>query len=402
MPQSNAPAAVRRQIKEANRMQAAVQAGQDPFVGAPPPAASPAPPPGTPIQPVPEFVVVGDDIPPGFVPVDLTRGDPRVAQVRAANASTNPSTPRAQWAPASQQGNPPPSPRQQPVAAVPPPGAQPVADVDQRYKVLQGKYNSETRRQASQIDELLAQNRQLMNMMNQRQAAPSAPVATPIPQTTRERAIAAGFTEKEIEEYGEELVGIMIRTANNIAAPQLAQLKSDNARLASAVQNTVQTVTRSASDRFWEDLGELVSNYAEVNASQEWLDWLQQPDYISGGTRNSGLQNAFNAHDARRVAGIMKTFLAENERAPSTAESYIDPATLIAPGQPGASTPAPAGDDGDNEIWTEDQVRSFYADVRRGRIKGEQKAFVEARINRALVEGRIKPDHNDAHLINSR
>lgn len=388
---SNVPAAVRRQVKEAARQQTAVQNGQDPFAGAPPPAA-PAPVPQAGIQPMPNFAVVGAEIPPGFVPVDLTRGDPRAAPPPA------PQPPQTRWMPAS-QGNQPPV--QQPTAAVPPPGAQPVVD-DHKYNVLRGKYNKEMARKDGQIEEALAQNRELLRLLAQRSIAPAAPAPAAIPQTPRERALAAGFSEKEIEEFGEDLVAMIVRTASNVAGPQLAALKQENARLASQVQNTVQSVTRNASDRFWEDLADLVPSHAAINASQEWLDWLQQPELFSGRPRNEGLQNAFNAHDARRVAGIMNAFVAEDARAP-TAGSHIDPATLVAPGQPAASTPAPAG--GNNasvDIWTEDQVRSFYSDVRRGRIKGAEKARVEAEINKALVEGRIKPEHNDAYLINSR
>lgn len=394
---SNVPAAVRRQVKEAARQQAAVQAGQDPFAGAPPPAPQPPPPQGG-IVPMPNFAVVGAEIPPGFVPVDLTRGDPRVAPPAAAPAQQ----PQSRWMPASQGNQPPPQPAQQPTAAAPPPGAQPVVANDHKYNVLQGKYNKEIARKDAQVEELLAQNREMLRLLAQRSAAPALTAPAALPQTPRERALAAGFSEKEIEEFGEDLVAMMVRTASNVAGPQLAALKQENARLASQVQNTVQSVSRNASDRFWEDLAEMVPSHAAINASQEWLDWLQQPELFSGRPRNEGLQNAFNAHDARRVAGIMNAFVAEDARAP-TAGSRIDPATLVAPGQPAASTPAPAG--GNNasvDIWTEDQVRSFYSDVRRGRIKGADKARVEAEINKALVEGRIKPEHNDAYLINSR
>jgi hypothetical protein len=287
---------------------------------------------------------------------------------------------------------------------MPPPGAQPAATApaeDPRYRVLQGKYNTETRELRGQVQELIAMNRQLLAAVQARPAA--APPTPPTPRTTRERAIAAGFTEKEIDEFGEDLVNMMLRTAENIAGPQVAQLRQENARLASTVQTTVQHVTRSAADRFWDDLADMVPEWAEINASQEWLDWLQQPDVFSGRTRNDGLQSAFAEHNARRVAGIFEAFKAEDARARSTAPgSHVDPATLIAPGQP-AGTPAPAGNDAAaTRIWTEEEVRQFYSAVRRGHIKGERKAQMEAEINEALRSGRIRPEHNDAYLINSR
>lgn len=419
MPQSHVPQAMRKQVKEANRMAAALAAGQDPFQGkgpsaAAPPASPAAPAPGATIQPVPEFAVVGDAIPEGFVPVDLTRGDPRVAPPPAAaqpSAQPQPPTnPSSRWTPASQANQPAQPPQARPAAAavpanLPPPGAQPAAAPaaeDPRYRVLQGKYNTEVRELRGQVQDLMTMNRQLLTAMQSRPAA--VPAVPPTPKTARERALAAGFTEKEIEEYGEDLVNMMLRTAENIAGPQVAQLRQENARLASTVQTTVQNVSRNAADRFWDDLAEMVPDWAEINGSQEWLDWLQQPDVFSGRTRNDGLQSAFAEHNARRVAGIFEAFKAEDARARSTAPgSHVDPATLIAPGQPAASTPAPAGNDAAaTRIWTEEEVSQFYSAVRRGRLKGEEKARIEAEINAALRTGRIKPNHNDSYLINSR
>lgn len=395
MAQSNAPAAVRRQIKEAARQQAAVQAGQDPFNGQPPPRQAPPAAPQGGIQPVPEFVVVGDPIPPGYQVVDLT-----VPQNQPAPVATPAPRQGPQWTPASQQSQ---QPQFTAAPDVPPPGAQPVADpADQRYKVLQGKYNAEQRAARERIAALEAQVNTLI--VHRAPAPPPAITAPTVPSTPRERALAAGFTEKEIEEYGQDLVDMMVRTANNIAAPAINSLRAEQQRLAGTVQNTVQTARRTAEELFWDTLSDKVPNYAEINQSQEWLDWLGQREVFSGRTRNEGLQNAFQASDALRVAEIMKTFLAEDERTRSTAGGpRIDPATLVAPGTPVSSAPAPAGTNvANSEIITEAEVREHYAAVRRGHLKGKRKEEAEARINRALAEGRIKPEHNDAYLINSR
>lgn len=396
MAQSNAPAAVRRQIKEAARQQAAVQAGVDPFNGQPPPRPAPPTAGQASIQPVPEFAIVGDPIPPGYQVVDLT-----VPQGQPAPVNTPAPRQGAQWMPASQQN-------QQPqfVAApdAPPPGAQPVIDATQtqQYKVLQGKYNAETRRAQERINALEAQVNTLI--VQRAPAAPAAITPPPVPQTPRERALAVGFTEKEIDEFGQELVDMMVRTANNVAAPAVNSLRAEQQRLAGTVQTTIQTARRTAEEVFWDTLSDKVPNYAEINQSQEWLDWLGQRDVFSGRARNEGLQNAFQASDALRVADIMKTFLAEDERTRSTAGGpRIDPATLVAPGTPTSSAPAPAGNNAaHSEIITEAEVREHYAAIRRGHLKGKRKEEAEARINRALAEGRIKPDHNDAYLINSR
>lgn len=393
---SHVPAVVKRQVKEANRMQAAVAAGQDPYGGQPPPRPAPPAGPQGGIQPVPEFAIVGAEIPPGFVPVDLT-----VPQTPAPVATPAPRS-GPQWTPASQQGQ---QPRFESVSApdAPPPGAQPVPDAaDQRYKVLQGKYNAEKRADQERIRALESQ---VNTLITQRAPAPPAAVTPPAaPQTPKERALAAGFTEKEIDEFGPELVDMIVRTAHNITRPEINALRAEQTRLAGTVQATVRTAQRTAEELFWDTLADKVPNYQEINAAQEWLDWLQQRDIFSGLTRNDGLQDAFRKSDALRVAEIMKAFVAEDERARTAAgQPRVDPATLVAPGTPVGSTPAPAGNyTADSEIITEAEVREHYARIRRGQLKGKAKETAEARINDALRSGRIKPDHNDAYLINSR
>lgn len=410
---SNLPPSMRAQVKAANAMQAAIAAGTDPFANQPPPVApitiqAAVTPPGA-VPQAPAGTIIDPGVPDGFKPVDLTRP---AAPAPAAAAPQPPTNPSQRWVPASQASAAPavhqPAPAQ-PAAAAPPQGAQPVSnDGDQRYKVLQGKYNTETRQLrgevnqlSGQVQDLIVANRTLMTALQQRPTA--APAAPPAPKTVRERALAVGWTEKEIDEYGEDLVGVMLRTAENIAGPQIAQLRRENAQLAGTVQNTRQAVVQDAEQRFWSDLEALVPEWADINQSQEWLDWLQQADVFSGRTRNDGLQDAFRTHDARRVAGIMNAFKAEDARAP-TAGSHVDPATLVAPGQTGGGTPAPAGMNlaTDKPIWTEEQVSLFYSDKRRGKVKGQEAAAIEAEINQALREGRIKPAHNDAYLINSR
>jgi len=56
----------------------------------------------------------------------------------------------------------------------------------------------------------------------------------------------------------------------------------------------------------------------------------------------------------------------------------------------------------DQRIWDEEEVNQFYSAKRRGKVKGDEAARIEAEINRALVEGRIRPTRNDANLIISR
>lgn len=373
MKQSNVPAAARRQINAANREIKQLQEGKHPTqLQAAPHAAgtttggAPAAPPTVAIQQPPNFVSIGAAAPPGAMPFDPNAAAPA------------------------------------PASAEPPPGAQPVQpaeDFEAKYKVLQGKYSAETRRARDQINQL----QQTVNTLQTR-PAPPAPAPAPVaPTTDEQRFEAAGLTKAEVEEYGPELVKMIMRVAGNIAAPEIRRLADQQRQLSGQVTQSVAVAARTARELLWDALQTQVPDWELVNVSQEFLDWLNQVDIISGMTRQAGLMNAFEANDAMRVIGIFKTFKAEDERAHQLQRTrQVDPATLIAPGQPAqGATPAPPGDNGGRMI-PEQEVREFFADVRRGRVKGKEREAREAEINLALVQGRIIPEHSDAHLLNSR
>lgn len=373
---SNVPAAARRQIKEANRL-----FDQQKGVAPPPQALSPIPgaqpqPQQIHLQPVPDFPNVGAQPGAGFVP-----------QASQNQPATSLNAPPVQQAPHS--------------AAEPPPGAQPVGDNwEQKYKVIEGKYRAEQRRSREQIGQL----QHTVNTLAAQRATPAPQPAPPAaPQTPEERAVSAGLTKKELEEYGPELVDMIMRVATNLTAPQIRALANEQQRLAGVVNTSAQGFQRSAREMLYEHLVDKVPDWEDVNKSDEFLDWLNEVDLFSGFSRKAGLMQAFEQNDAQRVTQMFKAFKAEDERARSTARTpLVDPVTLIAPGQPasGSSAPAPAGNGG--ELIHEQEIGDFFNAVRMGKIKGEAKKVREAQINLAIAQGRVIPTHSDRHIQNSR
>lgn len=360
---SNLPPAARKQVREANAMIEAQKKGTAP----PPVALTPVPGAQATLQPVPNFASVGAPVPPDAVPVAPAAPAPAPAPVEPpADATAMPATDTA----------------------------------DHRYRVLQGKYTAETRRAAARIAQL---EETVSNLAARPQAAPAAPVAPTAPQTTEDRALALGITKAELAEYGPELVELVMRVSAGITAPEIRRLAAEQQRLSGAVTQSVQVAQRTAREMVYEALGSAIPTWEVVNNSQEFLDWLGESDIFSGQTRNASLMRAFENNDATRVVGIFKAYLAEDERTRSTARTpRVDPATLLAPGTPGGGTPAPKGDAQEGRIWLESEVRDFYSLVRSRRISKADAQAMEAEINLALIQGRIKPEHNDQNLTNAR
>lgn len=389
---SNLPPAARRQVQEADRQIAALKAGADPasLPGATPVNAN-APPPAPAPAAAPSFPNVGAPPPADAVPVAATPGQPTNPTVKIRPAAPAPA----------------------PAAAAPPddatgmPAAAP-GDADHRYRVLQGKYTAERRRDAETIRQLQENNNRLIAQLGAAPAAAvAAPTPPPAPQTPEQRALSLGITKQEITEYGPELIDMIIRAATNITAPEIRRLAAEQQRLSGAVQTTVANVNRTARELVYDALESQLDDWNAINDSPEFIDWLDQVDVISGQTRRSGLMKAFEVNDATRVVGIFKAFLAEDERSrQSTARTrQVDPATLLAPGTPaGGGAPAPLNDQQSGRIWLESEVENFYAAKRRNHWKNNkaEEAALEAEIMAALAQGRIRPTVNDAGIANAR
>jgi len=277
--------------------------------------------------------------------------------------------------------------------AEPPPTAQPVAQPDalaelqHKHRVLEGKYNAETSRLLGAAQALKDENQRLLDQLRQHQQPPqNTPPTQPVDR------LAGVITEKERTEYGQELIDLMSRIAAAQSGAEITRLTQELERMKGTVRVTVAESLKTQQDRVYEALARWNPDWQTINISQEFVDWLSAVDVMSGTSRKNGLTSAFEAGDAQRVVGIFRRF-EEDSRSRATAPPAapaVDPATLLAPGQPrGTGGEAPTGQS--ERIWDEDEIDHFYSRVQRNRISPEEKKATEAEIHKAMVAGRIRP-----------
>ena len=289
-------------------------------------------------------------------------------------------------------------------AADPAAGAAPVTGepnpYKQRYEVLRGKYNAEI----SSRDAYIRQQQQAIENLSRQYAAAAPPQSIPARAATlEERAAPYGWTRKDIEDFGPELVERMLATAEGAARaamqPFAQQIQSVGQQISQTVARTQMQTRQAVYDALEEKIG---ADWILINDSPEFLDWVAQPDLFSGEPRQAGLMKAFESGDAARVVNVFKAFQEEDARARATAERSptIDPATLLSPGQPrndGSAAPAGTAE----RIWSEDEIGDFYARVQRGRVKPEERKQIEAQIMAAVGSGRVRPSRQTHHLLNN-
>lgn len=230
----------------------------------------------------------------------------------------------------------------------------------QRFNVLQGKYNAEVPQLQQQIKAL---QEQLDNTANQ--SGKAAELAG---------AIEAELSEEELELLGPELT----KTIRKMIAKSVPTANDDLAKLQTKVESFEQEAAQHKQALFWTEVNRSVPDWKEMQAKPEAQTWLTGIDPISGQVRNDLLQHAANIHNAYQVIKIF------NEMAIATNGRKI-PNEKIHPNTSRAQNNTQEA----GKLWSRSEINQFYKDKTRGRYNTEQANAIERDIFAAQNDGRI-------------
>lgn len=297
-------------------------------------------------------------------------------------------------------------------ATPPASGEPPKEGWEQKYRVLQGKYNAEVPRLQNQVREqhtqlqsfqsqLTATQNLLASLSAQRETAPAA--STPATPPTATKLVK----DEEVKEFGADLIDVMRRVVREEQASLLPEIDRRVApvaqrvnQVAQATQDVGQRVAQNDQQSVLAMLASAVPNWQEMNEDPGFLEWLDQVDPFSGAQRGALLKQAYKAHDGSRVVAFFSGYLKEHAAVTPPAAPKVPAAApapqrnleqFVAPGTP--KTGAASTQDGSGKrVWSRAEIGQFYADVQAGRFKGtkEQRKQVETDIFAAQREGRIR------------
>ena len=259
----------------------------------------------------------------------------------------------------------------------------------QMYLTLKGKYDSEVPRLSGQV-------KNLAKDLENAQVILSA-LGDSNPPSTTPAAIKL-LSDKELEEYGPELIDVIRKAAREEFEPVITKLTNENSFLQEKLQTVSTTATKSIKDTLYRELYSAVPQWKTLNSDQAFLDWLAQPDLLSGASRQDLLTRAFENNETNRVIMFFKTYLEQTTNPGAAVVTQAQPAavqldTLVAPGRPRGSEVTVGAQINGKSIWTEPEIAAFYRDVRLGKFANslEERARIEADIISAASEpGRIK------------
>lgn len=239
-------------------------------------------------------------------------------------------------------------------------------DWEHLYKVLSGKYSSEVPRVAAENRELKESIRQLEDKVNRL-------------STTQSNSKESLVRQDEIDEYGQPLIDVIRRAAREELSAKDAELDELKARM----ETFDSKVTRNVEVDFYEDLGRRSPEWVAINDDQNFHKWLEGYDELTGQRRQDLLSKAEADRDARRVSNFFSAYIKTNQSLAATANRSLESQVVPQTKTHNESPPA-------KRVWTRGEIQTFYARMRTGDISGADAVAIEADIQAAAVEGRVR------------
>jgi len=260
----------------------------------------------------------------------------------------------------------------------------PKDDWQQKYQILQGKYNAEVPQLHHQVKDL---NRRLT------EAATRMEQLAKVQETKPQEPETQMVDPKDAENFGADLVDMVHRIAERRFGSAVQQMEakfSEMQKLLGTVEQrlegTNQTVTVTAEQAFFDKLAKQLPDWEQINASPAFLAWLAESDPVYGVPRQRALDSAREQLDVGRTVNVFRAFAPTTATAP-VARSDVDRQVSPKAGASGPTPTAPAP-----TLLSQKQISDFYNDMARGKYRGREAeaAAIEQSVNSAIAEGRVR------------
>jgi hypothetical protein len=266
-------------------------------------------------------------------------------------------------------------------------------DWEQRYNVLQGKYNGEVPKLNRQVQDLQELNGRLQLDLERANTKVSEleqqAAETTLVNENQSAELDKYFESLSEQGYPDEFIEAMrgIASANtgadvNGLKKRLDDVSGTVETLQSKTTEQEQTTAQQAEARFWEKFNDgAPKNWEKINDDPQFLAWLEEVDPASGVSKRQLLAHARANLDVNRTLYFFKQWDEIANNAPA------DPGPELTPKEGGGdATPLSTG-----RTWSKAEITAFYDDVKRGKYRGraEEQQRTEQDIFAAQKEGRI-------------
>lgn len=238
-------------------------------------------------------------------------------------------------------------------------------DYEQRYKVLQGKYNAEIPQLRQQVSSLQSQ---LANLKQQETS--DEPKAQNVQQAMANLK----------EEWGNDFV-------SHISSIVQSEVAKTNSRVEAMETNHAKSSTEQKFQGLRNILSPMNIDFDGLENNPDFATWLHQIDEMSGQPRQNLLMSAFNSGDLQRASIFYKQFSASNSS--TELEQSNQPAKNPLEDHIQIKTRSSGDEPAQEEVWTQASIKRFYEDCAAGRLTQEEMDNYERQIFRATSAGRV-------------
>lgn len=267
------------------------------------------------------------------------------------------------------------------------------AQWEHRYHSMKGRFDASQQTIGSMQEQMTQLGDELMRTQALIQNRPALPQRQAAPPQSI-------ITDADKEAFGDDLINLARRAAQETMGPEIDAVKQENARLRNKMQQDAQMGVGQLLDRD-------IPNWREINRDPRFIQWLRLPDIYSRKPRKAMLSEAYQAADAPLVKAFFEGFIRDeavtghDDLTPQSEPQDGTPApqrqaavplsSLAAPGRAkpaSGDTPGPA----DKPTFTRTQIAKFYSDVRKGLYAGREaeKTQQEKQIFAAQADGRVR------------
>lgn len=293
--------------------------------------------------------------------------------------------------PPSDPPNPAPQDDQPPPVVEPPKDDPKREDWKAKYLTLQGMYNADVPRLRT---DLKAANARVDELAAEVATLKAAKPAAPEPPKEVKIDLPKALTDALGPEASEAIVRIIEQSASAVRDDVGKQIDPLKEKVETSAKTAEQLATDRAAEARSAFIGELeirVPDWQAIDERDDWRAFLAERDSFSRRVRQELMTEAANEGDLESVVAFFEAFKA---RAGITKPAADAPAAPTKPATAHLEVPPVAGRSAapvvDKKLWTQKEIRDFYADVTKGVYPRERAMQIEQDIELAHKEGRVR------------
>jgi len=251
----------------------------------------------------------------------------------------------------------------------------------QKYATLLGKYDAEVPRLHQQVREL---NGELGQIRKDIAAKPVEP--------TKSKEKVSFVTDEDRAEYGEELLDVQRRVAQEVSQDYEDRLERQDAVIAKLQEKLATTGSQVGEMDFSQRLQQAVPDWSQIDNDERWVAWLNEHDPMLRGQRRVLAQAAFDNGDVEAVSDYVKLWkasLGEPDVAKQNRKTELE--KQVAPNRSANSTRTQSAAQ-NSKIYSTREVDNAWTKVRTLNTRGQyaEAEKLEAELTVAYMEGRVR------------